>query len=48
MNVFANMTNAFNHVHLGTPSGVLTSPFFGQVTSASDPREIEVGIRFQF
>ena len=23
VNVFANMTNAFNHVHLGTPSGVM-------------------------
>jgi hypothetical protein len=48
INVFANMTNAFNHVHYGTPSGVLTSPNFGKITSASDPREIEAGIRFQF
>jgi hypothetical protein len=48
MNVFANMTNAFNHVHLGTPSGVMTSPNFGRITSASDPREIEIGVRFQF
>ena len=48
INVFANMTNAFNHVHYGTPSGVLTSPNFGRITSASDPREIEAGIRFQF
>jgi hypothetical protein len=47
-NVFVNMTNAFNHVHYGTPSGVITSPNFGQSTSASDPREIEVGVRFQF
>ena len=47
-NVFANMTNAFNHVHLGTPSGVMTSPNFRRITSAFDPREIEVGIRFQF
>jgi len=48
VNVFANMTNAFNHVHLGTPSGVMTSPNFRRITSASDPREIEAGIRFQF
>jgi hypothetical protein len=48
VNVFVNMTNAFNRVHYGTPSGVLTSPSFGQSTSASDPREIEAGIRFQF
>ena len=48
INVFANMTNAFNHTNFGTPSGIMTSPFFGQPTSARDPREIEVGFRFQF
>jgi hypothetical protein len=48
VNVFANMTNAFNHVHYGTPSGVMLSPNFRRITSASDPREIEVGLRFQF
>jgi hypothetical protein len=48
LNVFANMNNAFNTVNLGTPSGLLTSPFFGKSTSASNPREIEVGMRFQF
>jgi hypothetical protein len=48
VNVFANMTNAFNHVHYGTPSGVMTSPNFRRITSATDPREIEVGLRFQF
>ena len=48
MNVFANMTNAFNHTNFGTPAGIMTSPFFGQPTSARDAREIEVGFRFQF
>lgn len=48
VNVFVNMTNALNRVHYGTPSGVLTSPNFGRSTSASDPREIEIGLRFQF
>jgi hypothetical protein len=48
VNVFVNLTNAFNRVHYGTPSGVLTSPNFGRSTSASDPREIEIGVRFQF
>jgi hypothetical protein len=47
-NVFINLTNAFNSVHFGTPSGVLTSPTFGRPTSANDPREVEVGVRFQF
>jgi hypothetical protein len=48
MNVFANLNNALNMTHPGTPSGVMTSPFFGKSTSASTPREIEVGMRFQF
>jgi hypothetical protein len=32
----------------GAPSGVMTSPNFGRSTSAQNPREIEVGLRFQF
>jgi hypothetical protein len=48
LSLFANMSNAFNIVNRGTPSGVMTSKFFGQSTSASNPREIEVGMRFQF
>ena len=48
VNVFANFNNAFNMTHLGTPSGVLTSPFFGRSFSAQQPREIEAGLRFQF
>ncbi len=48
MNVFANLSNAFNKTHLGTPSGVMTSPFFGKSFSATSPRQIEVGMRFQF
>ena len=48
LNVFANMTNAFNRTNLGRPAGVMTSPNFGRSTSALDPRQIEVGMRFQF
>ena len=48
VNVFANLTNAFNRVHYGQPSGVLSSSNFGKSTSASNPREIEIGFRFQF
>lgn len=48
VNVFANMINAFNEVHYGLPSGVLTSPNFGRSTNAVQPREIEIGLRFQF
>ena len=48
LNVFANMTNAFNRTNCGVPSGVMTSPNFGKSTSANEPRQIEVGMRFQF
>jgi hypothetical protein len=48
MNFFANMNNAFNRTNFGTPSGVMTSPFFGKPNSARNAREIEVGLRFQF
>ncbi|PYS53431.1 MAG: hypothetical protein DMG13_12615 [Acidobacteria bacterium] len=48
LNVFANMTNAFNRTNYGTPSGVMTSPNFGKFTSAQDPRQIEAGMRYQF
>ena len=48
MNVFANLNNAFNMTHPGTPSGVMTSPFFKRSFNATSPRVIEVGMRFQF
>jgi hypothetical protein len=48
MNLFANMNNAFNRTNYGTPSGVMTSPFFGRPYSARNAREVEVGLRFQF
>ena len=48
MNLFADITNAFNRSNLQNVSGALTSQRFGQPTSADDPREIEVGVRFQF
>ncbi len=48
VNVFANLNNAFNMTHPGTPSGVMTSSFFGRSFNATEPRTIEVGMRFQF
>ena len=48
INLFANMTNAFNRTNYGSPSGVMTSPFFGKPFSARSAREIEAGMRFQF
>jgi hypothetical protein len=40
--------NLLNHTNLQNFSGVLTSPFFGQATSALGPRRMEVGTRFNF
>jgi hypothetical protein len=48
LNVFANLSNAFNTVNLNNPVGVITSANFGKFLGASNPREIELGVRFQF
>jgi hypothetical protein len=48
VSVFTNLNNAFNMTNLGTPSGTLTSRNFGRSTSASDPRRLQVGMRYQF
>jgi hypothetical protein len=41
-------TNIFNNTNLLGYSGVISSPFFGQATSASAPRRLELGARFGF
>jgi len=48
INLFANLNNAFNRTNLGTPVGIMSSPYFGQSVSASSPRQITIGMRFQF
>jgi hypothetical protein len=48
VNLFANVTNQFNRVHYNNPASSMSSENFGKYTSASDPREVEVGLRFQF
>jgi hypothetical protein len=48
VNVFANVTNALNRTNFQNISSALTSSRFGQPTSAGSPREIEIGVRFQF
>jgi len=45
---FVNVQNALNHRNFNNPSGVLTSPFFGQYTSAQSPRNVEIGVRLNF
>jgi hypothetical protein len=49
MTLFANTQNLLNRDNLGTPSGVVTSPYFMRSTSeAGTPRIIELGVRFNF
>jgi hypothetical protein len=48
VNVFANVTNVLNRMNVDRVSSVLTSSRFGQATRAGAPRELEVGLRFQF
>lgn len=48
LSLYANMDNAFNRTNLGTPVSVQSSSRFGQYISASNPREIQVGMRFSF
>ena len=45
---YAQAFNLLNHANLGAFSGVETSPFFGQATSAQAPRRMELGLRFNF
>jgi hypothetical protein len=45
---FINVQNVLNHRNFNNPSGVMTSPFFGQSTSAQAPRTVELGVRVNF
>jgi hypothetical protein len=40
--------NLLNHMNAVNFSGVMTSPFFGQPTSAAAPRRVELGARLTF
>ena len=45
LELYAQAYNALNHTNALNYSGVMTSPFFGQATSAAAPRRIEIGTR---
>ncbi len=45
---YAQAFNLLNHANLGAFSGVMTSPVFGEATSAQSPRRMELGMRFNF
>jgi hypothetical protein len=48
LELYAQSYNTLNHTNAQNFSGVVTSPFFGQPTSAAAPRRIEVGTRLSF
>ena len=41
-------TNALNLVSLSGPTSVLSSPIFGQIRSARDMRQVQMGLRLTF
>ncbi len=45
---YASINNVFNHTNFTSYSGVKSSPFFRKPISASQPREILLGIKFVF
>jgi hypothetical protein len=46
--LYVAATNLANHTNLMGYSGVMTSPFFGEATSAAPSRKLELGARFGF
>jgi hypothetical protein len=40
--------NLFNRPNFGNPSGNFSSSAFGQISSAADPRIMQVGLKFVF
>lgn len=46
--LFAQARNVLNHVTHTAYTGNLSSPFFGTATSVGAPRDVNVGVRFNF
>ena len=42
------MFNVFNHTRLGGPTATVTSPLFGRITSALDPRIVQLALKVVF
>ena len=48
LQLYAQGYNLFNHASLSNYVGVLTSPLFGQATTATAGRRLELGVKFAF
>ena len=46
--VRAEIFNLFNTVNLGAPNGVVGTPSFGTITTALDPRVVQLAVKFVF
>jgi hypothetical protein len=47
LDLFMEAYNAFNHANYLAPNGVLSSPAFLLRTTALDPRQLQIGLRFR-
>lgn len=48
LQVRAEFFNVFNQVSFGAPNGVLSARTFGEISSAGDPRIMQVALRYSF
>jgi hypothetical protein len=48
MTFTVQVQNLINHTQYNSYSGTMTSPFFGKASNARNPRQIELGLRFNF
>jgi hypothetical protein len=48
LELMAEVFNLFDRVNFGSPNGTLTSPTFLQLSSTSEAREAQFGVRFRF
>ncbi|MGE5245329.1 MAG: carboxypeptidase regulatory-like domain-containing protein [Betaproteobacteria bacterium] len=48
LEIYVQAYNLLNHLNALNFSGVLTSPFYGEATSAASPRRVEIGTRLTF
>jgi hypothetical protein len=44
----AEAFNVFNHTNFSQVNNSLTSPGFGTITAAADPRIVQLGLKFVF
>jgi hypothetical protein len=48
MTIQADVRNLLNKVNFQNPSGVVSSPFFGEYTRSRDARSVQLQVRFNF